>query len=249
MRRYKPEGLEFATDAWQILDAIDTHALKLGPKQKPDQTHDKYWTYDFSCNEDFILHAKHHPWQQVFNFFKKHPHAFGTAATKYVNKTLLDFEPDRKIRIRFSLMPQEYSTVLEPNTSLIIDRIKAINDFYKAGYDVHVNYSPVIAVPGAKKLYAELFQQVDKHVEDDIKPNVKAEIIFLTHSEKMHEYNSEVAKEAENLLWQPELQEPKTSSYGGKNLRYKWQAKQRMLINFKAMLGYILPWQEIRYAF
>ena len=45
-------------------------------------------------------------------------------------------------------MPQALSDKLEPNTSQIIDRIKAINDFYDAGYDVHINYSPIIHYTG-----------------------------------------------------------------------------------------------------
>lgn len=244
-----PKGVEFAPDEFTILDAIDTHALKLGPKTEPDQTHDKYWTYDFSCNEDYILHAKHHNWQELFTFFKNHPYAFGTAATKYVNKNLLSFNPERKVRIRFSLMPQKFSTILEPNTSLIEDRIKAVNDFYNAGYDVHLNYSPVIAVQGSKTLYANLFQQVDRLIDDNIKPHVKAEIIFLTHNRKMHQYNLKHATKAEQLLWHPAIQEDKVSSYGGKNIRYKRHLKAKMEARFSALLKHILPWQEIRYMF
>lgn len=247
--RYKPVGVEYASDVWPILDAIDNHALQLGPKTVPDQTHDKYWSYDFSCNEDFILHAKHHPWEHIFTFFKNHPLAFGTAATKFVNKRLLSFNPNRKIRIRFSLMPQKFADILEPNTSPIIDRIKAINTFYKAGYDVHINYSPVIASKDSKPFYIELFKLVDKYVDDSIKPYVKAEVIFLTHNRKLHVYNIRHNPAAEKLLWRPALQEAKVSQYGGRNIRYKLNYKSTMIAKFSALLKHVLPWQEIRYIF
>ncbi|HBY70209.1 MAG TPA: lyase, partial [Flavobacteriaceae bacterium] len=54
------------------------------------------------------------------------------------------FDPKKKIRIRFSLMPQIVSSEVEPNTSKIIDRIKAVDAFIEEGYDVHLNFSPVI---------------------------------------------------------------------------------------------------------
>ena len=68
----------------------------------------------------------------------------GSFATKYVNPKLLDFDPKGKIRIRFSLMPQKLADIHEPGTSKILDRIKAINPFIESGYNVHVNFSPVI---------------------------------------------------------------------------------------------------------
>ncbi|BBJ31691.1 hypothetical protein RAS_08000 [Rickettsia asiatica] len=69
-------------------------------------------------------------------------------ATKYVNPKLLNFNPESKIRIRFSLMPVRMSEILEPKTSTIIERIKAVNIFIEAGYEVHLNFSPIIAYEG-----------------------------------------------------------------------------------------------------
>ena len=65
-----------------------------------------FTTYDISCNEDFCLHAKYHQWEDIFEFFRDHPIAMGSFATKFVNKKLLSFNPEGKIRIRFSLMPE-----------------------------------------------------------------------------------------------------------------------------------------------
>jgi spore photoproduct lyase len=146
-------------------------------------------------------------------------------------------------------MPQELSDKLEPNTSSIIERIQAINLFYQAGYDVHVNFSPIIILPGTKKLYQELFRQVDDLVNNDIKPNVLAECIMLTHNSGMHEYNLVNNPEAEKLLWVPEFQENKISSYGSKNIRYKWQLKNKYIQDFVKLHDEIIPWNTIRYIF
>ena len=123
----------------EILTAINNHCA-FADVEKPNQTHDEYITYDISCNEDFALHAKYHEWQKIFDFFKNHDRAVGSFATKYVNEKPLEYNPEGKIRIRFSLMPVQYARIIEPNTSSIGDRIKAINDFIEAGYDVHINF-------------------------------------------------------------------------------------------------------------
>jgi len=177
------------------------------------------------------------------------PKAMGTFATKYVNDDLLNYNPEKKIRIRFSLMPQDLSDILEPNTSLISERIEAINDFYYAGYDVHINFSPIIVIPGAKTLYEELFKKIDYLVDDKIKNDVLCECIMLTHNDKMHQYNLEDSPEVEDILWQPDRQESKISSYGSKNLRYKLNLKSQYIKDFIKLHDEILPWNRIRYIF
>ena len=160
-----------------------------------------------------------------------------------------DNNPDKKIRIRFSLMPQELSNILEPNTSLISERIDAINDFYYAGYDVHINFSPIIMNPGVKKLYEDLFKKIDYYVDDKIKENVFAECIMLTHNDKMHLYNLEHNSKAEELLWCPDRQESKISSFGSKNIRYKVNLKEQYIKDFVKLHDEIIPWNKIRYIF
>ena len=56
MKRHKPEGLDIADNVMDILTAINNHAF-FDTTEKPNQTHEKYITYDISCNEDFALHA------------------------------------------------------------------------------------------------------------------------------------------------------------------------------------------------
>lgn len=246
MKRHKPEGLDIANNTMDILTEINSHCA-FADVEKPNQTHPEYITYDISCNEDFALHAKHHEWEKIFDFFKNHDRAMGSFATKYVNPALLDYNPQGKIRIRFSLMPQSYADQLEPNTSKIINRIKAINDFIEAGYDVHINFSPVIVTKGWLDQYENLFHIVDDYVS--YKDKVKAEVIFLTHNEGKHNYNLLNKLPGEELLWNPAIQEDKVSQYGGKNIRYKHDLKAQYIKEWTELHDKIIKWNQIRYCF
>ena len=246
MKRHKPQGLDIAKNTMNILTEINNHCM-FAEVDKPNQTHNNYTTYDISCNEDFALHAKYHEWETIFDFFKEHPIAMGSFATKYVNVDLLNYNPQGKIRIRFSLMPQSISDKLEPNTSKIIDRIKAINAFIDGGYEVHINFSPVVVYDNWLKDYEYLFQMVDNYV--DYQNEVKCEVIFLTHNENKHNYNLANNISGESLLWNTDIQENKISQYGGKNIRYKHNLKAQYIKQWTDLHDRIIPKNEIRYIF
>ena len=246
MKRHKDKGLTIATNTGDILTAINNHAF-FTPVDKPNQTHSEYTTYDISCNEDFALHAKHHQWEKTFEFFRDHPIAMGSFATKYVNPNLTSFDPQGKMRIRFSLMPQHKSDLHEPHTSKIIDRIKAIDAFIDAGYDVHINFSPVIVYDGWLEDYADLFNMINDYVH--YKDQVLAEVIFLTHNFKKHTVNLERHPKTEVDLWVLDKQELKRSQYGGENIRYKLSLKGNYIKQFRQLHNQIIPWNTIRYIF
>jgi len=248
MKRHLPKGLTIATNTEDILSEINAHAYFADVK-KPNQTHPEYITYDISCNEDFALHSKYHEWKKIFQFFLDHPKALGTFATKTIPINFLEFNPNKKIRIRFSLMPQNISDIIEPNTSKIIDRIKAIDAFIEAGYDVHVNFSPVVYYDGWLEDYDELFNMLNDYVDSANQKDVLAEVIFLTHNKQKHEHNLLNFIAGEHLLWTPHNQENKTSEYGGKNVRYKRELKKEFISKFKVLHEQIIPWNTIRYIF
>lgn len=245
-KRHTDEDITIASNPQDILTAVNNHAM-FAVVEKPNQTHPEYITYDLSCNEDFSLHAKFHKWEYIFDFFKNHPKAMGSLATKYVNNKLCTYNPEKKIRIRFSLMPQHYSDLLEPNTSSILERIKAIDRFIEAGYDVHINFSPVIVHDRWLEHYEYLFKQVNEHVS--YKELVKAEVIFLTHNEEKHKRNLIYGTPGEHLIWKPEIQESKISQYGGKNIRYKAGLKAQYIKEWTKLHDEIIPWNTIRYIF
>ena len=114
MKRHTPKGLSVAENTNDILTEISNHAF-FATVDKPNQTDSEYVTYDIACNEDFALHAKYHEWEKIFRFFREHPIAKATLATKIVPDRFLTFDSKSKVRIRFSLMPQKISSILEPS--------------------------------------------------------------------------------------------------------------------------------------
>jgi spore photoproduct lyase len=247
-KRHVTEGVTIASNTSELLDAVNSHAY-FADVEKPNQTHPSLITYDVGCNSDMALHLKHWDWKMAFDFFKQHPVAMGTFATKYVNKELLSYNSEGKMRIRFSLMPQKYADILEPKTTKIIDRIKAINEFIEAGYDVHVNFSPVIVADDWLYQYRLLFEGLDALVDIKYKDRVKAEVIFLTHNEKKHIHNLQNKLPGEDLLWTPAVQETKTSQYGGKNIRYRHELKAQYIKEWLKIHDEVIPWNTVRYIF
>lgn len=248
VKRHGVAVITIAKNVGDLLTAINNHVTWL-PEKKPNQTHPVFYTYDIGCNSDIGLHRKQLKWKSIFDFFKNHHRAMGTFATKIVPEDFLSFNPERKVRIRFSLMPQKYSSILEPNTSSIKDRIRAVNDFIEAGYDVHINFSPVIVDEDWLYQYRMLFEGVDALVDRKYKDRVKCEVIFLTHNKKKHDYNIANNIPGENLLWNPEIQEDKVSQCGGLNLRYKVKYKTKWINQFKELHNEVIPWNTIRYIF
>lgn len=246
MKRHLPKGLNYAKNINQILTEVNNHAM-FDTVEKPNQTDPKYITYDISCNEDFALHSKYYDWEKIFDFFKYHPVAKATLATKIIPTNLLGYNSNNKVRIRFSLMPQKLSSILEPNTPDIIDRIKAVDRFIKAGYEIHLNFSPVIVYKGWLEDYENLFKLVNQYISN--KDLVKCEVIFLTHNESKHVSNLMNNNRGEDLLWNPDIQENKTSEYGGLNVRYKRELKSLYIYEFKRLHKEIIPWNKIRYIF
>lgn len=248
--RYNYDHIYINDNCDQILASIAKHAEGLSFPKMPNQVDPLYWTYDIGCSTDISLHWKHYDWLQVFDFFKHHPKLKATFATKYVNEKLLDYQADGKIRIRFSLMPQAISSILEPKTSPIEERIKAIEHFYNAGFEVHINFSPIVVYEQWLRDYQILFTDLNSYIPDKIKPSIKTEGIFLTHNEWQHQRNLERGSiESESIIWQPEFQEQKRSQYGSEAVRYHHHLKTSYIHQWRRLHQQMIPWNEIRYLF
>ncbi|WP_422931601.1 spore photoproduct lyase family protein [Singulisphaera sp. PoT] len=233
-----------------ICGAIARHARKLGPKTEPNQVDESCWVYDIGCNSDCSVDSLiSDNVSSLVDLFKRIPDGKASFATKYVNRELLELDPQEKTRIRFSLMPASKAKLLDVRTSPIADRIAAIDDFVAAGYEVQLNFSPVVIYEGWQEEYAELFELVDAGIGERARRQLACEVIFLTHNEGLHEINLGWHPKAEELLWTPRNQEPKVSERGGINLRYKHGFKGRMVAEFCDLLKEKLPYCQIRYAF
>ncbi|KAF3886690.1 MULTISPECIES: spore photoproduct lyase family protein [Nostocales] len=234
----------------QITRYIERHANKQGIKQEPNQVDPKYWVYEIGENSDCSVDAAIcDNVKDLIAKFRHLPNAKATFATKRVNRDLLDCDPQGKTRIRFSLMPESMAKVVDVRTSSIPERIAAVNDFVAAGYEVHLNFAPVIYYQRWLTDYEELFKLVDDTLSSQAKQQLQAEVIFLTHNDELHEVNMGWHPQAEDILWQPEVQEVKYSQTGGKNVRYKRGLKGKLVEQFCHQLGQQLPYCNIRYAF
>ena len=230
--------------------AIRRHAERQGPLPAPDQIDPAAWVYDLGENGDLSVDALVcDNVRDLVAAFRDLPHAKGSFATKFVNRDLLAYDPRGRTRVRFSLMPERVARVVDVRTSPMPDRIAAIEDFVRAGYEVHVNFSPVILYEGWERDYADLFDAVDAGLSERAKAQLRAEIIFLTHNEGLHRLNLRWHPKAEDLLWRPDIQESKVSEGGMTNLRYRAGWKRRWLERFRELLARHMPYCGVRYAF
>jgi spore photoproduct lyase len=177
------------------------------------------------------------------------PAAKASFATKHVNRDLLDLDPRGRTRIRFSLMPHADSRLLDLRTSTVEERLAAVDEFVAAGYEVHVNLSPVVVRDGWLEDWAQLLDDLAAATGDAFKAQAAAEVIFLTHNDRLHQTNLQWHPKAEQVLWRPELQQPKRSQTGGWNVRYRTGFKGRQVAALTDLIAERTPWLRVRYAF
>ena len=205
----------------------------------PDQQDPVYTMVDIACNSDLVLMQKHLtvPLLEYMKMYDDHPQLNTTMATKYPSLLKLDVNHfNKKPRIRVSLMPQTYSDVLEPKMQKISSRIQDINRLKQLGWEVHINYSPVILYKGFITEYNNLF----KEVRDAVGEN-KCEVIFLTN----HKFQMDKAP--------AEAQEMMGMSNQVKNasgvMRYELGLKAKGIRLFKETYAKYFELDTIRYIF
>jgi DNA repair photolyase len=253
----------------EIVDAIVEHYYNQ-PSKFPTYSNQQdrwQWTYDLYESSDGLSPANIEITEYIIRQLLCRSDLKPTFATKLSNKhtvnklrKLMGYQPlcrPYRARIRVSLMPQCLSDIIELGTSKIIDRIRSIRALYELNYECHINFSPIVMYGGNQwmKDYIDLCKLIDRELGNDsiamkIKNQLKCEIIFLTHHEKLHNGNLRWNSEAEKLLWTPEIQEYKINNRGDSDiLRYKLDLKSQALTVFKGILKKHLPYCEVRYAF
>jgi len=242
--------LEVYTNTEDIWKTIKTHYNSLGPKT-PNQCDPTYWTYDIGESTD-CLTPKVIKYTNLFiNKFLTETDAKPSFATKMsVWKGLQPIKRLRQARIRVSLMPQTLADSIERLTSKIIDRIDSINVLYDMGFEVHVNFSPVIAYQGWVSAYCDLFKLIAQRVRPEVLDQLKCEVIFLTHNYDLDDSNKQWIPESSALLRTPNLQEYKTTLRGDDSVvRYSQKVKPTLIKYFKDAIAQYLPSCQIRYIF
>ena len=234
----------------RILGYLERHLARQGPKPEPNQCDPRDWVYDLGENGDCSVDALiSDNVRDLVDLFARTPGAKGSFATKFVNRELLDWDPRGGTRVRFSLMPREMSRRLDLRTAPISERIAAIDDFVAAGYEVHLNFSPVVLHEGWYDEWRDLLREIADVVSPPARAQLACEIIMLTHNEGLHEVNLGWHPRGEDLLWRPGLQEPKRSHSGQVNVRYRAAWKRRWLDQLLELVAAELPGCRVRYAF
>ncbi|MFF3488000.1 spore photoproduct lyase family protein [Streptomyces sp. NPDC002701] len=238
------------TNIEAIVAHVRRHVRAQGPKPEPNQCDPEAWVYDIGENGDCSVDALvSDNTADLVDAFTTMPTAKASFATKFVNPDLLALDPRGRTRVRFSVMPTDDARLLDIRTSPVPERIAAAADFLDAGYEVHFNLSPVVLRPGWERDWADLLTHLDDVLPSRVKAQAAAEVIMLTHNQSLHEVNLGWHPRAEDLLWQPEIQETKRSQNGALNVRYDLETKRQALARMRHLLAEHAPWLRIRYAF
>ncbi len=234
----------------RIRSYVMKHAQRQGRKPEPNECDPVDWVYDIGENSDCSVDAMvSDNVRELVEMFRVLPNAKASFATKYVNRDLLGWEPRGRTRVRFSLMPESDAKLLDIRTSPIGERIAAIDDFVAAGYEVHVNFSPVVVRAGWLADWGELLDRLDAGISAETRRQLAAEVIMLTHNRGLHEVNLGWHPRAEELLWRPELQQVKRSQNGDLNVRYRTGAKGGYVRALTELIAARTPYINVRYAF
>jgi spore photoproduct lyase len=237
MSRYNGKRVFVNTNVDDIFESVVK--WEEGFTKVPDQQDPKYTMVDVACNTDLVLMQKHLP-EPLIDYLKRyddHPQLNSTMATKYPKLLKLDVNHfNKKPRVRVSLMPQRFADVLEPKMQKVVDRIPEINRLKDLGWEVHVNYSPLVFYKKWKEDYSELFKMVK-----DIAGVNKCEVIALTNHANQMARSSDQAKELMSLSY-----EVKNSSGV---MRYPLKHKTRLLEEFKELYSQYFDLDTIRYIF
>jgi len=241
MRRHTPYGeLKFASNIKDILKAIEKHDPNLDPRyKKPNQTHPIYTTYDIGCLSDFSQDARFIDWKTIFQYAVDSSKDMFTFASKFFNKDLLKFNPMGKVRIRMSLNTKAVEK-LEHGTNSMNLRLKALEQFFKAGYSVHINISPICVYKGWLNDYRNLMISILESTSKEFRKQCGMEYIFLTNSQVQMENASNYGKKL--MSYSSEIKNNKGV------MRYPLEKKKKFVNQFKQLHNDILG-IPIRYIF
>lgn len=237
MSRYNGKRVFVNTNVMDIVSSVYEWAKNYD--KVPDQQDPVYKMVDVACNTDLVLMQKHCPIPlgDYLKMYDDHPEINTTMATKYPSLLKHDVSYfNKKPRVRVSLMPQSYSDVLEPKMQSIESRIHDINRLKDLGWEVHINYSPVIIYKDFRKEYRDLFSQVK-----DIAGENKCEVIFLTNHPNQMERVDGLASE---MMCKSSQVKNKMGV-----MRYPLEYKSRAIQIFKDEYSEFFDLKTIRYIF
>jgi len=222
-----------------------------------DPAHGEWITFDLGCDSDCTLDNQltaHDGFPghvvDIMNKVSAIPKAKTSFATK---SAAFDSFIDNCVRpqhhrIRLSVMPEHHRKILEMNTAPIIDRLNAANKLFLAGFEVHLNLSPIVVTDNYEKEYSDLLKLIDDVLVLGVKKQLAYEIIFLTHSEKQFEMVNAYAPKAHSMMvggpfgLTPKPNKPNVLSYSRPD-------KTVLKGKLKNMIEQITPYSRVRYCY
>jgi DNA repair photolyase len=186
----------------------------------------------------------------IINQVSEIPEAMISFATKSASfdSFIKHVKKPEMTRIRLSLMPEHHRVKLEMNTAKIIDRLNAINKLVDAGFEVHINLSPIVVTENFAAEYADLLKLVNETLSKKAKDQLAYEIIFLTHSASLFYKTPMYAPEAHNMMvngplkLEPKWNKPTVLSYSRKD-------KDQLKTIMHGLIDEFTPYARIRYMF
>jgi spore photoproduct lyase len=237
MARYNGDRIFVNTNVDDIFNSVVE--WEKGFVKTPDQQDPIYTMVDISCNSDLVLMQKHMP-EPLLDYLKRyddHPRLNSTMATKYPSLLKLDVNHfNKRPRIRVSVMPQVFSDILEPKMQSITSRIEDVNRLKDLGWEVHINYSPLVFYPGWEELYDNLFAEIKNIAGEN-----KCEVIALT--------NHALQMQKADFLAQKLMRFSSEIKNNSGIMRYPLSYKTKWLTTFKYLYTQYFDIDTIRYIF
>lgn len=241
--RYNSDKVYVNTNTEAIFNSVNSWVQNKPWPKIPNQQHNTYYLADIGCSTDLPLKQKYIDLPAILASYDASERLNSTFATKYPSMLKLDVRGfKKKPRVRISLMPQYYSYILEPKTDFLRNRLRSIDRLQQLGWEVHLNFSPIVCYPGWLKEYEKLFRILNiysRHSFD--KSTVKCECIFMTSHKNTQERISEDRKEL--MKYVTEQKNPQGV------LRYPIKYKRTLQQQFIDLHQELIPWCEIRYIF
>ena len=223
-----------------------------------DSKHPDMITIDLGCDSDVVTsnstttHSNYHGHMvDVMNqIAESTSHIMTSFATKSaeIDNFITGCKNPNKHRIRLSISPEHHRQILEQNTSKIVDRLAAVNKLVDAGFEVHINLSPIVVTDNFEKEYDDLLNLINNTLTQKAKDQMAYEIIFLTHSEKLFAPMGECVPKAHNMMTDgplklvPKWNKPAVLSYS----RSDKNNLKKVMIN---LIEKNTPYSRIRYMF
>ena len=245
-------GVEVSGNVEEILQAIHRHICAQPWPRLANRTDERYYTYDFAPATDLGLHYEATDWGRVLRFFSEHPRAKGAFSLKYVREDLWQDVKIQagKLRARVSLMPEPIRRILEPTAPSISERLAAIPLMRAAGYEVDLNFSPLICYEGWLDDYAALFALIDYAIPaGPARDGMQYEATLLSHRPAKRLRNQSEGREAaEHLLFNDDLQELVGAGNPHQMIRYRYELRRGILREWRDLAAKMLPWVRSRYV-